>query len=742
MAKKNSSKTATQEARQASEPRAQVFNKWQGISIQGTPLDWQPYDDKPGQSDLDLNFWHVQNNVECTDTATLESRRDTFKVCGVPEVGVKFTGVEYHIGDNLYLATDDNKIWCYRPKVHDHWINCPMTKRDKDPSKNVANSSPITAIYHFEQTLIALTEDNICYSGAIVMSVQSPLYMAAPLDSAIEIPQTGISPGLTATPVGKLVELTGTIPANQVDVQLTFWVAFTNKFGSTAIYQASGQSKTIHVNIDPVEWSSAAYMKLTANVPQGYDITGVDFYVASYNETEGRFAVHVDVGAGHSGAISALWLGAMQDTSAWTSVSLIPPKDNTSRGPIARYLTEIDGRLYFWGSSETVTDKENGPHRLYIGGNPGKELSIARGTGGAWVDLPKNGLKITNVVKFVTYNTSSIITCICGSIYDNTDRLTHFNLLETSLSITNEISTKGYQFEEVGVKSFGCNSRWGSGVWEDGLYTINRYGLGKITYASESNNQPRLNYVSTNIESVFTSQLGDKTNGVRLCCIAGKFYMLMSLDDNEIHHLDTLILVYDLAMDSWYTYTHDIDEIILHAFSYDFGGDAEGLGLITPDGVYVIPITMTPELAPCTHEQLLISGQMAARQPLQTTDYLSQLEIHFNYIIGDLKVVLDGVDYYGRKVKVEKDISVTEFTRNYVDWMRVDLTMESYRVTISGTARFHMTHFIAKVYIKSKKTNIVYGFNDAASYQNRSGGETFIHHKLDSYNNLKDAIIT
>jgi hypothetical protein len=40
MAKRNSTKTATKEAIQASEPKLQVFNKWAGVSIQNKPIDW------------------------------------------------------------------------------------------------------------------------------------------------------------------------------------------------------------------------------------------------------------------------------------------------------------------------------------------------------------------------------------------------------------------------------------------------------------------------------------------------------------------------------------------------------------------------------------------------------------------------------------------------------------------------------------------------------------------------------
>ena len=43
MAKKNSSKTATEKAQSASEPRLQVFTGWQGVNFAQAPLGWEPF---------------------------------------------------------------------------------------------------------------------------------------------------------------------------------------------------------------------------------------------------------------------------------------------------------------------------------------------------------------------------------------------------------------------------------------------------------------------------------------------------------------------------------------------------------------------------------------------------------------------------------------------------------------------------------------------------------------------------
>lgn len=86
MAKKNSSKTQTQEARQASEPKLQVFAQWGGINISEQAPDWKASeqvsntadwqrDPETDQTDLPSNFLVCCNNVDITDTKKLQTRR-------------------------------------------------------------------------------------------------------------------------------------------------------------------------------------------------------------------------------------------------------------------------------------------------------------------------------------------------------------------------------------------------------------------------------------------------------------------------------------------------------------------------------------------------------------------------------------------------------------------------------------------------------------------------------------------
>ena len=74
MAKKNSSKTATEKAIQSSEPRVMTYRGWQGVNFVDAPLTWNPLEtgkNKFRQTDLPDNFFMVQNNLVTTDTQAI-----------------------------------------------------------------------------------------------------------------------------------------------------------------------------------------------------------------------------------------------------------------------------------------------------------------------------------------------------------------------------------------------------------------------------------------------------------------------------------------------------------------------------------------------------------------------------------------------------------------------------------------------------------------------------------------------
>jgi hypothetical protein len=244
----------------------------------------------------------------------------------------------------------------------------------------------------------------------------------------------------------------------------------------------------------------------------GNSTTGIDLYARTDENINFVFIGHLDTGTPAAGgkAWTYKWYGSMTDITQWATSQLIKPTENTTEGPNATHFTCHDSRLYYWGIP-------NKPYRLYIGGNPGSEFSIARGLGGAWVDIePGSGYDIKGTAKWKTVSGANIVTIMCGN--QNTTKVKRFNLVETNLTLTNEISYKCYMYEAVS-NVVGCNSRWGYGVYTDGLYSLSRYGLMLTTMAMEYNSQMRNQKVSDTIDPIFTERIGKRLRDGRLVCI-------------------------------------------------------------------------------------------------------------------------------------------------------------------------------------------------------------------------------
>ncbi len=713
MAKRNSTKTATKEALQASEPKLQVFNKWQGVSILGRPADWVPTDlDGAQETDLAFSFNHIQNNLLSTGpNGTMETRPQTREIALVP-AGLEFTGVVCVWGSRIYAAmTGGNEHYL---KYHDlawpaeQWSDVQMIDPD-DPSG--VNHNPITEVGWFSTKLVVLTQDS-SGKGEIFVGERED----DKVSSALHIPEPTQEANLSVQ--AQLAE--GTVTRIQVQY------VYTNQFGSTLPSPIS----VINVDRSPVEFSSIAYLKIDGTCPMNYGITGVDIYCTLDENVDAIFIGHVNITNNQTSWVYN-WLGALADTTVWTSVSLQVPTENNTKGVDARYFNHHDGRLFFWGGSE--------PYRLWIGGNPGNELSVARGIGGAFVDIePGTGQWVSGTEKFKTYNGATIITVMCG--HTNTSMVTRYNLLENNITVTNELQAKGYLYEKVN-NVIGCNSRWGFGVFEDGLYSIGRYGLALTTQAMESSNQLRIQYVSEQIEGVFQDRIGNILDDARLVYIDGVCYMVFSNPDTLAPYLDNVVLCYDIALKAWYTITYPTDAHILHVFNIDSHDYEEGLGIITPSTIFRMQTTTPPDTEKPNFDVFIQSGEIGVRQPLQETCYLCQVELYFDYFIGDLDVYIRGTDYYGRDITVHKIISWDTMQRDHREWIRVNMLMENYNIQVKGPARFRLTHFISKVYTQSKKIALPYGW-DSHSYYTDRRGDVDDHHYLRDYNNLRNAIVT
>jgi hypothetical protein len=414
--------------------------------------------------------------------------------------------------------------------------------------------------------------------------------------------------------------------------------------------------------------------------------------------------------------------------------------------------------LYWWGN----TDK---PYKLLIGGNVGNELNLSRSVGGGWIDIePGSGYSIEGVCKWKTASGANIVTILTGNV--NTNSVKRFNLVELLGDFTNEIKAKGWQYEEVS-NVVGCNSRWGYGVFGDGLYSVSRYGLMLTTMTAEYNNQMKNQKVSEVIDPVFTERLGNRLRDARLIHIDGVVYLILSENtpEDEPTNLDKVILCYDLDKKAWYTFTpgaydyqHDEEKsgdgddssVFLHALAIDSEDRTEGLGIVTSDAVTLYPTTGIQKVAVPKFDILLESGELCSRVPMQSPYYVEQLEFRFDYFIGNCDLTIEGVDYYGRKFEILKHLGTEPGPspdpglekRDYVEWVRVQKLVEFFRIRIKGPCRCRLTHIINKAYLYNNLIGMPYGFDAQDTFINRHGKEESIHHYIDDYNNLRRAIVT
>lgn len=805
MAKKNSSKTATEKSIQSSEPRVTSYRGWKGVNFVDSPLTWNPLEtgkDKFRQTDLPSNYLLVQNNVVTTPMLGLETRPDS-EVIGQAPSGWSFTGICCMIRHWLFCvaknANGEEVIW-YRSINGNNvasWSG-PIIPVDADVKNNSYIPCSIKEIGYYEEQLVAtvdfsdtgkvclakvdLAEDGSSISVKGMNWSEDPIPTESREDRIVSTPFIN-NPGGNDRPyihaVGMAESQTApTTVSDKAVVRVEVIYCYVNRMGSTI----SSQPATLYTEFSPALWSSAKYMEVRnkeytppdpdnpnpqppapdQNVKIGSGISGIDFYARDTENTDYVFVGHIDIDYSKADANGYVpwvynWLGNMTDISQWENSQLQVPSENNTQGPNVTHFAAHDSRIYYWGQKDK-------PYRLYIGGNPGAEFSVARGLGGAWIDIePGSGYEIAGTAKWKTVQGANIVTIMCG--HRNTNRVKRFNLVETNITITNEISYKGYMYEEVSNVT-GCNSRYGYGVFADGLYSLTRYGLMLTTMAMEYNSQMRNQNASEVIKPIFTERIGDRLRDGRLVCIDDVIYIALSEDpkgEGEPINLDNVILCYDMDVQAWYTFTHDEHlnhakqqdpDLIHHIFAVDSDEHVEGLGVITDSEVRLYPSTGIQEDTVPEFTVLIETGELMYKMPRQVFDWIEQLEFRFDYFIGDpddpAEILIEGVDYYGRQFTITKKLNIKSRgyhglegeQRNYIEWVRVGKLVESLRIRIKGKARFRLTHINNKMYSQSDRIGTPYGFDAHDRYYNRHGGETQIHHYINDYNNLRRAIVS
>lgn len=690
-----------------SEPRQQVFRDFGGCNFQLSPRDFTLGKDvDQEQSDLQMNYVVIQNNASIAANKTIETRNNLVTLFTAPS-GRTFTDAAILINGELFIGLDDGQLK-YGSLGSSSLSDVILTDNSDDHPGHHWKS-----FAYADHKLIGTTQENQLWTGNVNSHAISNA-RKVPNPSALSISNVVAKGSLTVS------------ASMSEDNPYRIAVAYTyiNKFGPTA----HSNQFTFYANYPVDEWHGGRYAQITGTAPAGYGIQAVEVYYTTGNSSSLLFAGRTDrnIGADPAWNWTFSWYGYLDATSMWPVANLVVPEDNYTEGVSASHVACIDSRMYFWGDSSQ-------PQRLYIGGNPGNLFSISPGTGGGFVDVePGSGESIRVVTKYKTQSGASIVTMLCDS--ENSSREQRFNLVENQVSLSNEQSMKSWQAEQV-AGAIGCKSYNGAIVCEDGLYSISRYGLALTTMTMEYNSQIRTNYVSDPIKPVFIDKNRSLLRNSAIVENDGVIYLAFGKDDAT---LDNMLFCYDIDQKAWWTVSLDIDEAILNMINIDYEGYREGVGIITRNHVYLLPLTKDDSLLTNANFPVTIqTGELSTTQPQQNWFYLSQLEFRFDYFIGSVLVELAGIDQFGRKVTTKKQISHDSTVYNNAEYMRVDLRLQSYQIRITGTARFRLTHFIAKLYTMSAKQGLVWGFDDSQSF--RSDGD--IHPTFLDYNDIRKAII-
>ena len=501
-----------------------------------------------------------------------------------------------------------------------------------------------------------------------------------------------------------------------------------NVFGPTK----AAPIKYYWVNKPTTEWSSSCYLAIDHWADKDEGFNAMEFYYVEGEAQDPAFFYRLEFDLyGEDPRMSFHWDGYNTNTDMWSIANLSVPTKNYTAGVEAVYATSIDGRVYFWGNVEN-------PARLYIGGNPGNELSVSTGTGGGFVDCdPGQGNRIKVVVKYKTQSGNNIVTMLCDN--PNSQKEYRYNLVENNVSLSSEQSVKGWQAEHVSG-AVGCKSPNGAVVAADGLYAVSRFGLALTTLTMEYNSQIRAQYVSDAIEPVFTDQIGYEFTDAVLIEMNEKLYLVFgrkSLGDLGESYLEGIIFCYDIDGKAWWTMTMQNEDPIMSIVPLDYEAAREGLLCMTKNYASFIPLTKPdkPEDEPV--DFFMQSGYIGTAQPLNGLQNLVQLEFRFDYFCGSMTITLVGIDQLGRKVTTTKHINHEKPVYNLAEYMRVDLKLESYTLSFKGKARFRMTHFIAKTFNLTNKRGIVWGFDSSQGLHKINDIRVYIK----DYNDLKKAII-
>lgn len=798
MAKRNSTKTATKEAMSASEPKTLVLSGWTGVNFQNSApgslgTSWFSEGEKDTQTSLKPKNLMIQDNVITTSDLALETRPSQIRLWELSS-NQFFTGVTKLVGKHQFASvvtrSGSGSSASYSESLYYHALdsdsmtivqNATWTLTATEVTNRNFHISDIQLVnYKGDRTLLVI-DDVIGNTGTSERSSSggySPIrYMYVQKDGMpapeglrrtkkLRNPISGSDPDIYDSfdvSNGKPAHPVIATGSDTVASTIVVTFCYTNDFGSTTYFRSkAANQQSIAINLTKAlnEFNYDSFLTISGQVGSwttaGFEKpSGVDVYLTANDNAYPIFAGHANISADGTGAWSMNYYGPFQDTGAWEIYNTTLPVDNTTGGCRCRYARQIDGRVYFYGDRLF-------PERVYIGGNAGNELSYALGLGGAYIDIePGMGTDVRVVQKFKTASGASIVTVLTTNV--NTGLTQRFNIVETNIGVTSSITTKTYMSEQV-ANVVGTSSFHGSGVFWDGMYYVDRYGLKLTTQQMEYTSQLMSRNVSDPIKTVFTDRLATAMDNCYVVFIDGVIYMSLAMNDAD-DEANYIIFCYDVETKSWYTFSivNNGTTLPIRALTtIDYHTDplgitqnddgSEGLGVVTDRYFYLIPtagrdlgLYQTKDssgnwIAPIAIHPFIETPDISAGTPPQGWCYLRQIELNFDWYIGDLDVIVEGYDIYGRAIKCTKTISQESLVYNYQDWIIIGHRMRTWKITMknSGSARasFRLSNIVNKLYQYGKKVGIVYGFDSLNTFRTQHGVQHNLHTAIDGYNNL------
>lgn len=744
-----------------SEPRIQVFKGFNGMDFEHSPSlelndNWRS---DSSQEDLIMTKVAFQNNVSVTNNLTLETTPDLIKMgISIPSSFISsycsshgwsssdayhvLTGPACLVGSYLFLAFGLYIPGSGTTTLHEGFVgkvrlgSSSVMSVIEFTNNDFEAPGTITHIYWAQERLVVLDSKGQVWRSVAPVHVtedDDPGSMVTRMYGAIRIADPASMAMSNIATHGQLKFSASYSDSYPYRISLAYCID--TMFGPTK----ASKPLVLYSNIEVAEWNESNYVTVTIPITQSkvseFGAAAVSLYYTVDDAYELQFAQRAEI-ATNKATID--WYGYLTDTTMWTIANLDAPTSNYTMGPTAQYCTMIDGRLYFWGGSSTgiVSKDDLAPdYRIVIGGNPGNLFSSSPATGGGFVDIePGTGKFVNSIVKYKTQSGSNIVTALCGSRQSQEEL--RYNLVSSTVSLSQENSTNSWVAEHVSG-SVGCRGPLGALVCEDGLYTVNRYGLALTTMTMEYNNQIRTTYVSDPIKPVFLAdEQFDKMHEYLIHC-DGVIYYGRAYKNVPEYDDRSVVFCYDVNVKAWWSIT--VPAIAYNAIHIDSKKHAEGIGFICNNDVYVFPTTMQTSdygsIEPLG--SVVETANLSTTQPNHGYHNLTQIEFDFDYFKGTMLIEVIGIDIFGRRVTVKKIVSKDASVYGLEVYMRIDLKLKEYKIRMSGDCEYRLTCIQSKLYVLPSKVGIVWGFDDNKGY--RTEGD--IQAVFKSYNDVLDSVI-